>query len=286
MILSLPALSSEGFAANARGCRQYPEAVELLGELARAHHLPHLVVIALGANGPIETRDIQQALSILGRGRLLVLLTPRQLGGSPGANAQLVRAAASRNPEQVLALDWVSYSAGHPGWFQPDGLHLTLSGAAAFAALIGEVAPLASPPSPLREPRCTSSSFATHATLSGVATALRGSAIALQSRSHDVQVALTNANAFPVGGVASLRLAGALRVTVATRCVEVPAQGKVTVTLALESQASEDVEFLGHYPVDLGFRLQGPAGQLATIDSVALVVGSSRRPAEAVVAGR
>jgi hypothetical protein len=146
MLLSLPALSRDGFSANARGCRQYLEALELLSSLGRAHELPHLVVIALGANGTIEEGDIRRALAILGSDRLLVLLTPRQLGGGSGPNAQLVRAEARRHPDQVVALDWVAYSAGHPSWFQPDGLHLTLTGAAAFASLIARVLPLASAP--------------------------------------------------------------------------------------------------------------------------------------------
>ena len=35
-----------------------------------------------------------------------------------------------------MLLDWVDRSAGHCGWFQPDGLHLTFEGAEAFADLL------------------------------------------------------------------------------------------------------------------------------------------------------
>lgn len=33
-------------------------------------------------------------------------------------------------------LDWVAYSAGHPGWFAADGIHLGPGGAAGFARLL------------------------------------------------------------------------------------------------------------------------------------------------------
>ncbi|HEY7268089.1 MAG TPA: hypothetical protein VH501_10365, partial [Solirubrobacterales bacterium] len=51
----------------------------------------------------------------------------------------------ARNPQRIKVLDWVHYSAGHTSWFQPDGLHLTFSGAKAFARLLKKLIPLAAP---------------------------------------------------------------------------------------------------------------------------------------------
>lgn len=146
MIFAVPRLAAEGYVANARGCRQFPEAIALLGALRHAHSLPHLVVIALGANGPVTDAYVSQALAILGHRRQLVLVTPREAGGGSGPDAVNVRAEARRHPGRVQALDWVAYSAGHDAWFQPDRLHLTFGGAAAFARLLGRVLPLAVPP--------------------------------------------------------------------------------------------------------------------------------------------
>jgi hypothetical protein len=73
-------------------------------------------------------------------------MTPVQLGGGSGSNAALVRTYGRRDPERIDVLDWVDYSAGRAGWFQPDGLHLTLPGAAAFARLIETAGPFAHVP--------------------------------------------------------------------------------------------------------------------------------------------
>jgi hypothetical protein len=265
MLLSLPALSRDGFSGNAHGCRQYPEALELLSGLAHAHQLPHLVVIALGANGAIEDTNIKQALQILGPHRLLVLLTPRQLGGSSGSNAELVRAEARRHPGRVVVLDWVAYSAGHPGWFQPDGLHLTLSGAAAFASLIASVRPLASEPRSLPEPPCLGTVPPSSVILSGITARLPPGTFALDPRSPVAHLMLTNSNPFPVVGVAGLRLLEAPRATIAASCVVLPPGGSADVALRVEAQADEGVQLLGHYRVQLQLRLLGQAGQTLTL---------------------
>ena len=148
MLLSLPGLAADGYDANAHGCRQFSEALALLSQLRARGALPHMVTIALGANGDITASDIDQALQILCCNRLLVLVTPRQLGGSSGENAALEHAEARRHPGQILLLDWVSASAGHGDWFQPDGLHLTLPGVHAFTDLLARALPYAYLPCP------------------------------------------------------------------------------------------------------------------------------------------
>lgn len=143
MLLSLPGLASRGYDANAHGCRQFFQALQLLGQLRAHGRLPHMVTIALGANGSVTRADIDQALHILGPDRLLVLVTPREEGGGSGQDAVVERQAARADPRQVILLDWVSYSAGHRSWFQPDGLHLTWPGVYAFTGLLARAMPYA-----------------------------------------------------------------------------------------------------------------------------------------------
>jgi hypothetical protein len=145
MLLALPALARVGYKANARGCRAYPEGIRLIRDEARHHRLPHLVVIALGADQSVTAGDIGQALKVLGPNRKLGLVTPRETGGGESNDATVIRNAGQRYPRRVKVLDWVHYSAGHSSWFQPDGLHLTFSGAKAFARLLKKLIPLASP---------------------------------------------------------------------------------------------------------------------------------------------
>jgi hypothetical protein len=145
MLLALPSLARVGYKANARGCRQFAEGLRLLRDTRRHHRLPHLVVLALGADAAVSSSQINQAKKILGPKRKLGLVTPRETGGGESKDAEVIRNAGRRDPERVKVLDWVRYSAGHNSWFQPDGLHLTFGGAKAFARLLKKLIPLARP---------------------------------------------------------------------------------------------------------------------------------------------
>jgi hypothetical protein len=152
MLLALDDLARAGYEVNAHGCRQMAEALALLRERKARNSLPHMVVIALGADGSVSHADIGQALGLLCCTRLLVLVTPRELGGGSGADAATVRYEAHRHRGRVVLLDWVRYSAGHGGWFQPDGIHLTTAGAVAFTRLLVTALPDAYP-APKRKPK-------------------------------------------------------------------------------------------------------------------------------------
>ena len=128
MLLAVPELADKGFRANARGCRQYDEGLKVIKDYKKAGKLGRIVVIALGSNGVIEKSQIRKALEIIGNKRLLLLVTPLETGGGESGDARLVREQA-RKRRRVRLLDWARHSRGHGGWFQPDGLHLTLEGA-------------------------------------------------------------------------------------------------------------------------------------------------------------
>jgi lysophospholipase L1-like esterase len=81
-------------------------------------------------------RHIHDALDLVGKKRTLGLVTPRESGGGSSSDADVVRSEARKHSNRIELLDWVDYSAGHPSWFQPDGLHLTFPGAEAFADLL------------------------------------------------------------------------------------------------------------------------------------------------------
>ena len=145
MLLALPALARVGYKANARGCRQFAEGLQVLRDARRHHRLPRLAVLALGADASVSAGQIAQARKIMGPKRKLGLVTPRETGGGESKDADVIRNAGQRDPVHIKVLDWVHYSAGHSSWFQPDGLHLTFSGAKAFARLLKKLIPLASP---------------------------------------------------------------------------------------------------------------------------------------------
>ncbi len=136
MLLALPNLAAEGYRANARGCRQFSEGVDVMRKLKGDDHLPRLVVVALGSNGSITRENVHDALDVIGKKRTLGLVTPREAGGGSSNDADVVRQEAKRHRNRIELLDWVDYSSGHASWFQPDALHLTYAGADAFAKLL------------------------------------------------------------------------------------------------------------------------------------------------------
>lgn len=143
MIFATPLLGRLGMEADARGCRQFGAGVAMLRARRHDRSLPRVAILALGANGPIARHAITEAVRIMGRRRVLGLVTPRR---SPAAVAEM-RRAARRHPERILLIDWVRHSRTHEEWLAGDGLHVTFAGAAAFARLVRRaVVPLVAPP--------------------------------------------------------------------------------------------------------------------------------------------
>src|SRR3954447_24778174 len=66
MIFAVPRLAARGIEADARGCRQLPEAMGILRARKRAGTLPRLVVLALGANGSLTRGGLEGVVRLLG----------------------------------------------------------------------------------------------------------------------------------------------------------------------------------------------------------------------------
>jgi hypothetical protein len=150
MIFAAPYLGRRGFEADAHGCRQFTQGVAMLAARRRAGTLPHYAVLALGANGPVSLGLIEHALRVVGRARILGLVTPRNDASTRAA----MHRAARRHPDRVLLIDWAAFSRGHCCWFAGDGLHVNDAGARAYAAFIARhSSPELPPVRALRMPR-------------------------------------------------------------------------------------------------------------------------------------
>lgn len=152
MLFAVPYIAGQRMQANARGCRQWREGMDLIRARKRSRSLPHLVVMALGANWIITRGDIEAALRLVGPRRILGIVVPRETGGGTSSDAYHVRQAGKRHPKRIKVLDWPRHSAGHGNWFSGDGLHLSHTGAASFARFVGTLRRFAAPPGrkPLR----------------------------------------------------------------------------------------------------------------------------------------
>jgi hypothetical protein len=129
-------LARAGFEVDARGCRQMAAGLDILRERRRTGSLPRVVIVALGTNWIVTRTDVRRALAILGRRRLLVLVTPRELGGGSSSDADVIRAAGRRHPRRIAVADWVRASAGHGSWFGGDGIHLGPAGVTGMVRLL------------------------------------------------------------------------------------------------------------------------------------------------------
>jgi hypothetical protein len=255
MLLSLGQLSQEGYDANARGCRQWSEALGILDALRGSRSLPGVVVIALGANGQTAAGDVEHALSILGPGRVLVMVTHFDPGHVPGADSALIRDERQRHPGSVAVLDWVAHSASHGEWFQPDGLHLTLQGAAAFARFLADAIPLASLPPSLHPSGCLR--HPVPAAPDGRVSVLpaRGT-LRLPSGSNIVTLRLSNLDPLPTEAEVTLSLARGSQPIIAENCFALSPGRSEIVRLVLGKHAIDDLGLLGRLPAILRIRTQ------------------------------
>jgi len=126
MLLAVNALARAGFNTNAQGCRQWRQGHAILKRKKRQGRLPRLVVMALGTNWYITRDEIGRTRRLLGRKRVLAIVTPRDPGGS--GDAKRIRAAGRAHPRRINVIDWVRFSRGHGNWFGGDGIHLTYTG--------------------------------------------------------------------------------------------------------------------------------------------------------------
>lgn len=150
MLLATPYLGPLGIEADARGCRRLEAGIDLLAARRRAHTLPTVAVLALGANGAIGDRSISKALRVLGPLRVLGLVTPSHVGS--GSTAAM-RRAARLHPDRIVLLDWQTYSRTAGGVFAGDGLHVSDHGARVFARFVRRrLEPFVGPPRSLRVP--------------------------------------------------------------------------------------------------------------------------------------
>ena len=112
MLGAVPQLARAGLEVNTRGCRQMSEGLRLIRVRKRRSFLPAASSSPWARTGASSYRQIRAAMRIVGRRRLLVLVTPRESGGGQSGDAWAMRRAARRFPRRVRLLDWVRFSRG------------------------------------------------------------------------------------------------------------------------------------------------------------------------------
>jgi hypothetical protein len=135
--------------------------VRVAAALRSKHRLPHLVLVNDYGNGGVTLDEIQGALDVIGKSRVMGLVTEydADTGHPPAPDTDVLFKARKLHPHQIVVLNWVKYSLRHHAaepkagaWFLPDLFHPNFAGAAAYAQFLAQALPLAAdgafPPMP------------------------------------------------------------------------------------------------------------------------------------------
>ena len=95
------------------------------------------VVIHMGTNGIVQEEDLKPILEALSDRNRVVVVNVRVPRVWMKPTNKVISELVSQYPNVRLA-DWNSASKGHKGYFAPDGVHLTKTGAKVFGNLISE----------------------------------------------------------------------------------------------------------------------------------------------------
>jgi hypothetical protein len=104
-----------------------------------------MVAMFLGADWEVTRNQIAETLYRLGPRRVLVLITPREVGGRDGKDAQTMRDMAAEHPDRIVLLDWMRHTRNRDSWFAPDGLHLSYGGITGLKKFVRRALPYAEP---------------------------------------------------------------------------------------------------------------------------------------------
>jgi hypothetical protein len=128
-------LKAHGFGiVDAVVSRQYYAAPTVVGYWRRLGKLPKNVVIHLGTNGIVRLSDCYHAVQAARHRRVFLVNLKGPLSWRSLDNRRI--RSCARHFGRAYLVNWFRYSHDHPSWFGSDGIHLTSTGAQAYAGLI------------------------------------------------------------------------------------------------------------------------------------------------------
>lgn len=119
--------------------RQASTGIDILRARAAQGDIPQVVIFGLGTNGPVTSRQIDEAMDALDGVQRVVFVNNSMPRSWEKPNNALLADAVQRYPNAVLA-DWNALTTSVPGLLTDDDIHLLPSGARAYAALVAPIA--------------------------------------------------------------------------------------------------------------------------------------------------
>ncbi|KLI02611.1 hypothetical protein SINU_07315 [Sporolactobacillus inulinus CASD] len=115
--------------------RQFREGFTTLNQLKQSGALGRYVIIELGTNGPYDQEEMDELIRLIGPNRKIVLITIRVPRPWERVVNQMIQQTAAKH-KNVTSVDWHQASAGQASYIGSDGVHLSITGARKYSALI------------------------------------------------------------------------------------------------------------------------------------------------------
>jgi len=115
--------------------RQAPEAIAVLHARQAAGTLGAIVLLHIGHNGALSQAQLDDMMGTLADVRLVLVMNLHVPRPWEAANNALLADLPRRYPN-VVVLDWAGASRDHAEYFWADDLHLTPTGASAYAEFV------------------------------------------------------------------------------------------------------------------------------------------------------
>jgi peptidoglycan/LPS O-acetylase OafA/YrhL len=129
-----------GIIVNAAVGRQAGAIPAGIAQLRSAGLLGKTVIIHTGDNGLFLRSSLEDPITAMADRKRIVIVTIRVPRRWEDPTNDLLRSIAAAHPQNVRIADWHAVASGHPEYFVSDGVHLTVAGARAFAAVIAQAA--------------------------------------------------------------------------------------------------------------------------------------------------
>ena len=129
-----------GILVNAAVSRQSSTLADIVEQIHATGAGRELTIIHTGTNGDMNPTRFGQMLKSLENVRCVVVLNLKVPRRWEASNNAIIAEVTPRFPNTTL-IDWNGTGNAHGEWFYNDGFHLRPPGRAAYAALIGQVAP-------------------------------------------------------------------------------------------------------------------------------------------------
>lgn len=115
--------------------RQMYESTSLIKSIKQKNNLGDFVIIALGTNGAFTSAQLSDVIASIGSEHQILLINTRVPRNWESIVNERLKEAVD-NDSSIRLIDWHSFSSGHDEYFDNDGVHLTQTGAKAYADMI------------------------------------------------------------------------------------------------------------------------------------------------------